>query len=125
MKQYASYVCVKYGTCHIIFDSYQDGPSIKDHGHQRRVNKACADIQLHASMKAHVDQETFLSNDGNKSQFILLLSLYLVSDGHTVHTSTDDADTMIVSCALEIANNGMEVNVVADDTDVLILLIHH
>ena len=102
----------KYGTCHIICNGYQDGPSIKDHEHQRRVNKACADIQLHASMKAHVEQEIFLSNEGNKSQFIILLSHYLVSNGHTVHTSTSDADTMIVSCALEIANNGIEVNVV-------------
>ena len=83
---------------------------------------AAADIQLRV---AHVVQETFLSNKGNKNQFILLLSHYLVSDGRTVHTSTGDADTMIVSCALEIANNGMEVNVVADDTDVLILLMYH
>ena len=76
-------------------------------------------------MKAHVDQETFISNEGNKIQFILLQSHYLESDGHTVHTYTGDADTMIVSCAFEIANNGMEVNVVAEDTDVLILLMYH
>ena len=76
-------------------------------------------------MKAHVDQETFISNEGNKIQFILLQSHYLVSDGHTVHTYTGDADTMIVSCALEIANNGMDVNEVAEDTDVLILLMYH
>ncbi len=76
VQQYASYVHAKYGTCHVIFDGYPDVPSIKDHEHQRRANKACADIQLHESMKAHVDQETFLSNAGNKRQFIVLLSHY-------------------------------------------------
>ena len=85
VKQYVSFVRAKYGTCHIIFDGYQDGPSIKDHEHQRRVKKACADIQLSAFMKAHVDQETFLSNEGNKSQFISLLSHYLESDGHSLY----------------------------------------
>ena len=59
MKQCASYVCAKYGTCNITFDGYQDGPSIKDHKHQRRVNKACADIQLHAPMKALLTRRHF------------------------------------------------------------------
>ena len=76
-------------------------------------------------MEAHVNQETFLSNEGNKAQFISLLSRYLESDAQTVHNSTGDADTMIVACALQMAMGGKEVNVVADDTDVLILLMHH
>lgn len=77
-------------------------------------------------MEAHVNQETFLSNEGNKAQFILLLSRYLESDAQTVHNSTGDADTMIVACALQMAMEGnKEVYVVADDTDVLILLMHH
>ncbi len=67
VKQYVSYVRVKYGTYCIVFDGYQEGPSIKDHEHQRRVKKACADIQLCESMKALVDKETFLSNERNKS----------------------------------------------------------
>ncbi len=29
VKQYVSYVRVKYGTCCIVFDGYQEGPSIK------------------------------------------------------------------------------------------------
>lgn len=91
----------------------------------REVRKACADIQLTESMEAHVNQETFLSNEGNKAQFITLLSHYLKSDAQTVHNSTGDTDTMIVACALQMAMEGMEVNVVADDTDVLILLMHH
>ena len=125
VKQYVSYVRVKYGDCCIVFDGYKQGPSTKDHEHERRAKKACADIQLIDSMEAHVNQETFLSNEGNKAQFISLLSRYLKSDGQIVHNSTGDADTMIAASALEIATEGKEVNVVADDTDVLILLMHH
>jgi len=125
VKQYVSYVRVKYGNCCIVFDGYKQGPSTKDHEHERRAKKACADIQLIDSMEAHVNQETFLSNEGNKAQFIFLLSRYLKSDGQIVHNSTGDADTMIAASALEIATEGKEVNVVADDTDVLILLMHH
>ena len=114
-------------TVALFFDGYKQGLSIKEHEHERRVRKACADIQLTESMEAHVNQETFFSNEGNKAQeFISLLSRYLESDAQTVHNSTGDADTMIVSCALQMATEGSrEVIVVADDTDVLILLMHH
>ena len=59
-------------------------------------------IQLTESMEAHINKETIFSNEGNKAQFISLLSRYLESDAQTVHNSTGDADTMIVSCALQI-----------------------
>ena len=57
VKQYVSYVRAKYGSCCIVFDGYRQGPSIKDHEHERRVKKACADVQLNESMEAHVNQE--------------------------------------------------------------------
>ncbi len=57
------------------------------------VRKACADIQVVESMEAYVNQETVLSNKGNKAQFITLLSRYLESDDQTVINSTGDADT--------------------------------
>ena len=99
--------------------------SIKDHEHQRRVGKTCADIQVHESMEAHINQQIFLSNERNKSQFVSLLSQYLEADGQIVHNSTGDADTLIVSCALQFASRGRSVSVIADDTDVLVLLIYH
>ena len=76
-------------------------------------------------MKAHHDQECFLSNSKNKSQFILLLRQRFESAGHTVYISTGDADTLIVACALQFAEQGTEVAVEADDTDILILLMYH
>ena len=124
-KKYVSYVHHNYGHSCIVFDGYNHGPSIKDHEHQRRLKKTCADIQLGEFMEAHHSQQIFLSNESNKSQFISLLSQHLEADGNIVHVADGDADTMIVSCALQYAAQGREVNVVADDTDVLVLLMYH
>ncbi len=41
-----SYVRGKYEQSCVVFDGYEQGPSIKDHEHQRRAEKVCADIQL-------------------------------------------------------------------------------
>ena len=89
------------------------------------MRKACANIQLTESMKAHVNQETFLLNERNKALFISLLSDYFESDSQTVQNSTGAADSMIVACALQMAMKGKEFNVFADDSDMLILLMHH
>ncbi len=124
-KHYVNYVRTKYGSCCIVFDGYDQGPSIKDHEHVRRVHKACADIQLAESTRASVDQQIFLSNMKNKSQFITLLSHCLRADGQIVNNSTGDADTMVVASALQFASQGNATTVVADDTDVLILLMYH
>ena len=53
------------GRSALFFYGYQQGPSIKDHEHQRRIGKTCADIQLKKSLKAHNNQEAFLSNERN------------------------------------------------------------
>ena len=83
--------------------SIKGGPSIKDHEHQRRAKKTCADIILSEDMEAYKYQQVFLVNERNKSQFISLLSKYLVDDGHIVHHSIGDADTLIIQSALELA----------------------
>ena len=80
-KQYASYVRGKYGESCIVFDGYEQGPSLKDHEHLRRIKKVCADIQLSESMEAYKNQEVFLASKKNKQQFILLISQYLSDNG--------------------------------------------
>ena len=52
-------------------------------------------------MQAHHNQQIFLSNESNKSQFISLLSKHLETDGNIVHIADGDADTMIVTYALQ------------------------
>ena len=126
VEQYVCYIQTRYGgsSC-IVFDGYVYGPSTKDHEHQRRIRKTCADIHLNDSMIAHNNQQVFLSNNKNKNQFVQLLSHYLRQDSQIVYNSTGDADIMIVKCALDFAAQGNEVTVVADDTDILVLLIYH
>ena len=101
VEQYVCYIQTRYGgsSC-IVFDGYGYGPSTKDHEHQRRIRKTCADIHLNESMIAHNNQQVFLSNNKNKNQFVQLLSHYLRQDSQIVYNSTGDADTMIVKCAL-------------------------
>ena len=113
-----------YGPSCIVFNGYKQSPSVKDHEHQRRLKKTCADIRLGEFMQA---QQIFLSNEYNKSQFISLLSKYLEADGNIVHIADRDADVMIVTCALQYAHQESDVNVVADDTDVLVfcLMVRH
>ena len=125
VRRYVHYVQEHYGYSGIIFDGYEQGPSIKDHEHQTRLGKTCADIQVGEFMEAHPNQQIFLSNKSNKSQFILLLSQYLEADGQIVHISAGDADTMIVTHVLRYASQGKVVNVVTDDTDILVLLMYH
>ena len=60
-ESYVSYVHQHYGHSCIIFDGYKQGPSMKDHEHQRRLKKTCADIQLDEFMQAHHNQQIFLS----------------------------------------------------------------
>ena len=76
-------------------------------------------------LPAVCNQTAFLSNDNNKKQLIELLGKALEEDGHTVHYSLSDADTLIVSTALTIATAGRKVTVVSDYTDVLVLLVYY
>ena len=121
--QYVHYVQLKYGNAFVVFDGH--GPSLKDHEHQRRVKKISAEIQLQESMEARVNQQAFLGNEKNKSQFIQLLCKYLEANSYVTKQSRDDADCMIVKCALQLATEGNVVTVVAEDTDILVLLMYH
>ena len=53
-----------------------------------------------------------------------LLSEYLISNGQMVHICREDADTKIVSTALELSK-GSNMVAVADDTDAAIMLLNH
>ena len=119
------HINMKFGRCRIVFDGYTNGASIKDHEHQRRMGKTSVHIEVSGDLSAFCNQGLFLSNSKNKMQLIQLLGKALEGVGHHVEYSHGDADTLIVSTALEIAASGRKVSVVADDTDVLILLLYH
>ena len=127
LNQYSNYVKAKYGKCCIVFDGYENGPYVKDHEHKRRAGKVSAFVKLSdLDMMATCNQEIFLKNDKNKTQFISALSYQLRMEGHDVRNSIGDADTQIVSAALEyVSDSEKEVIVVASDTDILVLLMFH
>ena len=106
-----------------MFDGYGNNPSTKDHEHLRRAMKStgCPDVQVQLHIQTQFPQHTFLLNNQNKMQLIDLLAQHLQADGYTTQRSNDDADTMIVSAAIDVAGRGESVTVFANDTDVIII----
>jgi len=130
VQQYVSYVMSKYGsTSVVVFDSYMTGPSIKDHKHRHRNHRLGSTspvILFHEHSPVVTNQQSFLANATNKSKFTDLLKLALGDAGCETVQAAGDADTAIVSAALEIAaSRHCAVSVVAEDTDILVMLVHH
>lgn len=125
-QQYIKYVN-KHFSCSavIVFDGYNNGLSIKDQEHHRRANNVTPDIIIEGTKNAYGDQNAFLSNERNKSAFVSLLVACLQAAGHTVRTASDNADTLMVKQALDIAKAGQAVSVIANDTDILVMLVYH
>ena len=122
--QYLTYVRTKYGRACVVFDGYEAGPSTKDHEHIRRSGNVAPNISVKLSNQAHKQQEAFLKNEHNKTQLIKILTEKFKEEGHHIRNSESDADTLIVSTAIDYARNE-NVTVVADDTDILVLLMFH
>ena len=118
-EQHEIFLHRKYGRCSLVFGEYE-GPSTKDHELPRRAVTKSADITvLHNSM-SHRNQDALPSNPKYKTQFIKLLMDVLNSNAHEA-----DADTLIISTAMEIARGSQYVPDVAEDTDIFIMRIHH
>ena len=115
LEQYSSFLRTKYGMCCVLFGGYEYD-STKDHEHKRRqTGKVSASIVIAENAQVHRDQQAFFSNEKNKTNFISLLTTHIRGIGHQVEVSCGDADTLIVSSALELAWNVQ--TVVAENTD--------
>ena len=125
LNQYSRYVKSKYGKVCIVFDECDNGPYTKDHEHQRRARKMAAYVSLEdLQMIPTCSQEIFSKNDRNSVQFISILSEELRREGHDVRNSTGNADTQIMSAALQYAGDiDGDIVVVAGDTNILVLLL--
>ena len=78
------------------------------------------------SNKVQFSQEKFLSNEHTKSELIKLVSKFLRDDSRNVTNCVVDADTKIVSTALEyLTVDGRTMVVVGDDTDIAVMLLYH
>ena len=125
---YVNYVTKHYGDATVVFDGYEDATT-KSSEHKRRTGNGpkCPDIEVVESNKVHFPQERLLSNPHNKTEIIALISTYLRNNDITVINCAGDADTEIVSTALEYSTNtdDRRVIVVADDTDIAVMLLYH
>ena len=124
-SEYSKYIIRNYELACIVFDGYDDALSLKSTEHQRRTmkNGSSRSVVICEENESPYTKERFLSNTENKN-LISLLSTKLTIDGHHVYACSSDADTKIVSTALD-ASKEKPVTVVADDTDVAVMLIYH
>ena len=126
LEQYSLYLTRQFGQCIVVFDGYPE-LTTKDHEHQRRKSDrlSAATIELNPSRRQYKDQEAFFANIANKVGFIAMLTDHLQANGHIVKQAQADANTLIVSTALDFAKNQQTVEVIANDTDILIMLLYH
>jgi 5'-3' exonuclease len=126
LQRYVKYTLEHFGQkAFVVFDGYCTGPTTKDHEHDRRSLKAAPDIVFDESMPVYSNQSAFLANECNKKIFVTFLIHHLQAAGCIVYQAKNDADTLIVNTALQIAKQNQPVTVVANDTDVLVLLVYH
>jgi len=111
----------------IVFDSYSTVPSTKDQEHRRRFTTTAATVVITGDAPVHRNQTAFLSNSANNSAFIDFLTKHLQMSGYAIRQAAGNADTLIVSTALELAAKMQRVIVVASDmdNDTHILLTYH
>ena len=86
---------------------------------ERKAAKGMQTINM--NVQVHESQNAFLSNGHRKKKLTDPLSKCFISAGYSVSQSKEDADTMIVYTATDMAIIGKNVIVVAYDIDVLFL----
>ncbi|KAK3730133.1 hypothetical protein QZH41_004828 [Actinostola sp. cb2023] len=122
---YVEYVTRRYGKATIVFDGYEDGPSIKDATHQRRTGPCPGPaVNFASDMVVKSKKDEFLANQGNKQKFINILSGRFEMAGCPTNHASGDADLLIVQTAINSARSCTTV-LVGDDTDLLVLLLFH
>ena len=127
IQTYVDYITKRFGEeTTVVFDGYSSTPSTKDVTHLRRTKeKISREVQFTKTSQMNMKKQQFLANTTNKQNFINMLSSSLREvELNTVHAS-DDADSLIVKTAVEIADAfNKPTAVIGEDTDLLILLLN-
>lgn len=125
MESYRQYVLKHYSaSATVLFDGYDETASTKGAEQKRRASRKYSNnIAFDSNTFVSISQADFLSNSHNKTRLITLLTRSLREVGVTVHQAKGDADTLIVSTALQECTTGRDVLVVSTDTDVLVMLV--
>ena len=124
-QQYVKYVAARYDKALIIFDGYEDGPSIKDVTHRRRAGGAVGPaVIFNDNTVLKIKKQDFLANKVNKQRFIFVLGDVLQQAGFYIEHAQGDADLHIVKAAIGSAGT-QDTVLIGDDTDLLVLLLYH
>ena len=117
IKLYHEFVNRYYGSSIIVFGGYENVSSTKDYEHLRRLMYSAGypNISVDLNNVAQFLQTTFLNKKQDKSQLIFYITETL---------KTGDADTEIVSSAIDIAITLDSVKVRVADIDVIVMLLY-
>ena len=98
---------------------------MKDTAHLKR-SKGMKGISVQFSLNAKLSMtiEKFLVSKGNKQKFINCLVSYLGTYDISVVQADNDADTLVVTTAIDAVKT-CDVIVIGEDTDILVLLLHY
>ena len=110
-----------------MFDGYKNEP-MKSFEQWRRTGNGpkCSNVVIVELNKVQFSLAKCLSNERNKSELIKLISKFLRDDSQNAINCVGDADTKIVSTALDYSTvDGRTIVVVPDDTDIAVMLLYH
>lgn len=124
---YIHYITRHYGpNTIVVFDGYPEcetetGTKSAERN-RRSKQQSSTDVIFDKSMIPTVSQEKFLSNSFNKRRLIAMLQTKLEAQNYTFKQAVEDADTLIVQTAIELASSFSSVHVIGEDVDLLVLL---
>ncbi|XP_034947845.1 uncharacterized protein [Chelonus insularis] len=123
---YVSYIHRHFPEAYIVFDGYSnENVAVKTYERFRRNEKNFApDVNINMDLMVLLTREKFLANIANKHKFINLLTESLRQSNIHVEVANGDADTLIVTTAIELKNRvSKSVVVVGNDVDLIVLLV--
>ena len=124
-KYYADFAIRHYGPATtVVFDGYEEGPSIQDNTHQRRGRNLHTVVNFTAQTELSGKKEESLSSDTNKQRLIRMISDKLRERDCTVVIAHMDADVDIVKTAVETSLQHTT-TLIGEDTDLLVLLLYY
>ena len=123
-KLCAKFTVANYGLSTVVFDGYNNGPSIKDNTHQRRGCKIVYP-EVYVAMNTVFEgrKEHFLSRHRNTQSLIDIISSELRRKECRVINSLKDANVDIIKAAVEESYR-RSANLIGEDTDLLVVLLY-
>lgn len=127
-ESYVSFVKSKYkDSAVVVFDGYPQEDSCRGTKYTERARRSrkqtSVDLMFDETMVPTVPQEKFLGNMKNKERLILMLKdNFAAADIHTKQAQ-EDADTLIVTTAMDLAQQHNSVVIVGEDVDLLVIMI--